>query len=155
MILMQMLQPGCVRVPLRGRDKRSAIAELVGVLAESKLVSNKDAALEAILARETIRSTGIGCGVAIPHARCKAVRDSVMAIGVARQPIDFDSVDGKPVSIVALLISPPEQTRPHIQALAGFSRMMNNAILRDEMKKRKDANGVWDLLLESPQDTGK
>ena len=150
MILTQMLQPGCVRVPLQGRDKRSVINELVDVLDASKLVLNKDIALEAILNREQIRSTGIGYGVAIPHGKCKAVRESVMAIGIAHQPIDFDSIDGKPVSIIALLISPAEQTGQHLKALARINRLMLDEALRNEIQKTNDAEEIWDLLQKRP-----
>jgi len=77
-----------------------------------------------VLARERTRSTGIGSGIAIPHGKCKAVRGLVMAIGIAHEPIDFVSIDGKLVTIILLLVSPADQTGPHIQALAQISRLM-------------------------------
>lgn len=146
MVLTQCLQPSCVKVPLAGKDKRTVITELVNVLNDSNLLLNKEIALEAILTREQIRSTGIGYGVAIPHGKCKAVRESVMAIGIAHQPIDFDSIDGKPVIIIALLISPAEQTGQHLQALARINRLMLDEALRNEIQKTRSAEEVWCLL---------
>jgi len=146
MILSQILQPSCVKVPLQGRDKRSVITELVNVLDASKLLSNRDVALQAVLTREQTRSTVVGSGIAIPHGKCKAVRESVMAIGIASQPIDFDSVDGKPVSIVILLVSPSDQTRQHIQALAKISRLMLDEALRHKLQRINDAEEACELL---------
>lgn len=145
-ILTRILKPGCVKVPLEGKDQRSAITELVNVLDANKLLSDKDEALQSVLTREQTKSTGIGSGVAIPHGKCKAVRELVMAIGIARQPIDFGSVDGKPVSIVILLISPSDQTGPHIQALAQISRLMLDEVLRNKLAKAGSAEEVCELL---------
>jgi fructose-specific phosphotransferase system IIA component len=146
MILNQILQPSCVKVPLHGRDKHSVIIELVNVLDASKLLLNKDVALQAVLTREQIKSTVVGSGIAIPHGKCKAVRESVMAIGIASQPIDFGSVDGNLVSIVILLISPLDQTRQHIQALAKISRLMFDEVLRHKLQKINAAEEACELL---------
>jgi fructose-specific phosphotransferase system IIA component len=146
MVLTQCLQQGCIKVPLEGKNKREVITELVNVLYESDLLLNKDFALEAILAREQLKSTGIGDGVAIPHGKCKAVKEMVLAMGITRQPIDFGSPDGKPVSIVSLLISPLEQTLQHLNAIADISRLMLNETLRAELHKTKTAQEAWFLL---------
>jgi fructose-specific phosphotransferase system IIA component len=133
-------------MPLEGKDKRSAITELVNVLEASDLLLNKQAVLESVLTREQIRGTGIGFGVAIPHGKCRAVKGSVMAIGIAKNPIDFGSFDGKPVSIVVLLISALDQTVQHIQALAGISRLMLNETLRSNLCKINAAEEARELL---------
>ena len=132
MILTQILQPTCVKAPLVGKDKDSVITELVDLLSENNLLVDRDVVLEAVFARERIRSTGIGSGIAIPHGKCKGVNELVMALGIAAEPINFDSIDQKPVSIVILLASPVESTGPHIQALARISRLM----LDDEFKTK-------------------
>lgn len=118
MMLTRILQPTCIKVPLTGTDKDSVITELVDILAENGLLGNKQAALDAVFARERTRSTGIGAGIAIPHGKSSAVKELVMALGIAQQPVDFESIDRKPVFIVILLVSPLDQTGPHIQAFA-------------------------------------
>ena len=118
MVLTQILQPTCVKAPLDGRDKDSVITELVDILAENNLLLDRDVVLESVFAREQTRSTGIGSGIAIPHGKCTGVDDLVMAVGIAHEPVNFDSIDQKPVSIVILLVSPADRTGPHIQALA-------------------------------------
>lgn len=147
-MLTQILQPTCVKVPLAGRDKDSAITELVDVLEENGLLQNRQNALEAVFARERTRSTGIGAGIAIPHGKSGAVRELVMALGIAHDPIDFESVDKKPVSIVILLVSPLDQTGPHIQALARISRLMLDADFKSQLEKAPSAQAAYELLSE-------
>ena len=146
MLLTQILQPTCVKVPLESKDKQSVITELVDLLDANGLLLDKNVALEAVLAREETRSTGIGSRIAIPHGKCKAVKELVMALGVAGEPIDFASVDGKPVTIVLLLVSPANQTGPHIQALARISRLMLDEQFKQELEKATSAEQVYELL---------
>jgi fructose-specific phosphotransferase system IIA component len=146
MILTQILQPTCVKVPLEGKDKYVVITELVDLLVANRLVQNQEIALEAVFTREKTRSTGIGAGIAIPHGKCSAVRELVMALGIAHEPIDFDSVDGKPVSIVILLVSPLDQTGPHIQALARISRLMLDEEFKRALEQASSAQAAYDLL---------
>jgi len=146
MILTQILQPTCVKVPLEGKDKQSVITELVDLLDTNGLLLDKNVVLDAVLAREQTRSTGIGSGIAIPHGKCKAVKELVMAIGVADEPIDFGSVDGKPVTTIFLLVSPVDQTGPHIQALARISRLMLDEQFKQGLEKTTSADEVYELL---------
>jgi len=148
MMLTQILQPTCIKVPLAGPDKDSAITELVDVLAENGLLQNRQSALDAVFARERTRSTGIGSGIAIPHGKSNAVRELVMALGIAHDPIDFDSVDKKPVFIVILLVSPLDQTGPHIQALARISRLMLDTDFKSQLEKAQSAQAAYELLSE-------
>jgi len=142
----QNLQPNCVKVPVESRDKEAVIAELVDLLDANGLLSDRNVALQAVLMRERIQSTGTGVGIAIPHGKCKAVKKLVMAVGIAREPIEFHSVDGKPVTILILLISPADQTGPHIQALAKISRLMLNEDFRKKLEKAASAEEVYGLL---------
>jgi fructose-specific phosphotransferase system IIA component len=148
MTLTQILQPNCVKVPVENKEKEAAITELVDLLAANGLLLNRDEALDAVLTREKIRSTGTGAGIAIPHGKCNAVKEIVMAIGIAHEPIEFDSVDGKPVSILILLVSPLDQTGPHIQALAAISKVMLNEESRQTFEKASSADDVYNLLNE-------
>ena len=146
MILTQILQPTCIKVPVDSNDKDSAITELVDMLAASNQIKNRDEVLEAVLMREQTRSTGIGSGIAIPHGKCNGVRELVMAIGIAKNPIEFDSIDQKPVSIIVLLASPVDRTGPHIQALARISRLMLDDKFKDQLQNANSAEDVYDLI---------
>ena len=146
MLLTHILQLSCVKVPLEGRDKKSIITELVDLLDENGLLLDRSAALEAVFMREQTRSTGIGSGIAIPHGKCKAVKELVMAIGIAREPVDFESIDGKGVTIVILLVSPADQTGPHIQALARISRLMLDEQFKQSLEKADSAEQLYELM---------
>jgi len=146
MILTQILQPNCVKVPLESKDKQAVITELMDLLDVSGLLLDRNVALDSVLMREQTRSTGIGSGIAIPHGKCKAVKELVMAIGIAHEPIDFASVDGKPVTIIILLVSPADQTGPHIQALARISKLMLDEQFKQSLEKTTSANEVYELL---------
>ena len=146
MVLSQIVKPQCIIVPLSAPDKETAITQLVDVLNDSKLLLNRNDVLEAVLTREKTRSTGIGSGIAIPHGKCNAVKELVMAIGITKEDIDFASVDGKGVKIILLLVSPASQTGPHIQALAKISRLMLDEQFRNEIASVESADKVYQLL---------
>jgi fructose-specific phosphotransferase system IIA component len=146
MNLTQILQLKSIRVPLESENKESAILELVDLLDSNGLLIDKDKVLDAVLTREKIRSTGIGSGIAIPHGKCSSVRELVMAIGIADEPIDFQSVDNRPVTIILLLLSPADQTGPHIQALASISRLMLDEEFRQLLTKATSSEEVYELI---------
>ncbi len=146
MTLTQILQPNCVKVPVENKDKEAVITELVDLLDANGLLLDREVALNAVLTRERTRSTGTGAGIAIPHGKCNAVKELVMAIGIAHEPIEFESVDGKPVTILILLVSPANQTGPHIQALASISRLMLNEEFKQKLEQTASAEEVYELL---------
>ncbi len=146
MTLTKILRPDSIRVPLEGKDKNAVITELVDLLSANGLLLDRDEALEAVMAREQTRSTGIGAAIAIPHGKCKAVKELVMAIGIAREPIEFESIDGKPVVIVILLVSPLDKTGQHIQAVARISRLMLDEQFKDSLQKSESAGQLYELL---------
>lgn len=146
MTLTQILQANCAKVPVESRDKEAVITELVHLLDASGVLMDRNVALDAVLTRERIQSTGTGAGIAIPHGKCNAVKEVVMAIGIAREPIEFESVDGQPVTILFLLVSPADQTGPHIQALAGISKLMLNEQFRHKLEQADSADDIYDLL---------
>jgi fructose-specific phosphotransferase system IIA component len=146
MILTQILQPDCIKVPVENTDKEAVITELVDLLDANGLLLDRDTALDAVITRERIQSTGTGAGIAIPHGKCNAVKELVMAIGIAHELIDFNSVDGKPVTIIILLVSPADQTGSHIQALATISRIMLNEEFRQQLENVTCSDEVYELL---------
>ncbi len=146
MKLTEILQTSCVKVPLESKDKKSAIIELVDLLDSKHLLSDRDIVLESVLMREQTRSTGIGSGIAIPHGKCNAVKELIMAVGIADEPIDFESVDAKPVKIILLLVSPANQTGPHIQALAQISRLMLDEKFKEKLENSSSADEAYELL---------
>ncbi len=147
MELSKILTPDRIRVPLAATDKVGVISELIDLLAASGALLNRDAALDAVLKREAERTTGIGYGLAIPHGKSDGVEHLAMAAGKPAKPVDFQSLDGRPVSFIVLLVSPPDQTGPHIQALARISRLMTVDAFRQAMKTATTAQQIYDALV--------
>lgn len=135
MELSKLLTPDHILVPIPANEKTAVITALIDLLAEKGELVNRDAALDAVLKRESERTTGIGYGLAIPHGKSDGCTRLVMAAGKPAQPVDFQSLDKRPVTFVVLLVSPPDQTGPHIQALAKISRLMNIEEFREAVNR--------------------
>ena len=148
MNLLDILGPDCVKVPLASTDKHDIINELVDVLASVKKVTDPAALKDAVWTREKTRTTGIGHALAIPHGKSAGVPDLAMAIGKPSVPVDFQSIDNKPVRLVVLLASPLDRTSDHIQALARISRLMTVEEFRNRIYDAGSAEEIYELLRE-------
>ena len=146
MKLTDILPVDCVRVPLDASDKTEAITELVDLLHETGRVTDRDAVLRTVLDREATRSTGIGYGLAVPHGKSAACPRLAMAVGKPAAPVDFESKDGQPVNLIVLLASPPDQTGPHIQALARLSRLMLMESFRQAVADATSGDELYQII---------
>ncbi len=130
-------------------DKTRAIETLVDIVASQGGVADRGALLRSILEREQQRTTGIGRGFAVPHAKCTAVPRLVVAFGRPIKPIDFAAIDGKPVQLIALLASPLSETSNHIQALAKLSRLVTNEKTLSALLAAPDAAAFYSIISET------
>ena len=146
MQLTDILELNCVKVPLQATEKTAAIKELVDLLAQNVTFKDYDAVLRTVMEREAIRSTGVGQGFAIPHGKTNTVDRIYMAVGKLNDPIDFNSIDGQKVTIIVLLVSPLDQTGPHIQTLASISRLMTDQKLRNSLWASISAEELYQLI---------
>ena len=146
MQLTEILDSASIKVPLEAGEKYQAIEELIKLLCENSHIADQNAVQKAVMDREAVRSTGIGQGFAIPHGKSNAVDRLVMAIGKTKEPIDFGSIDGQPVSLVVLLVSPVDQTGPHIQALAQISRLMTGKEFRQKIWQSNSAKELYQII---------
>jgi fructose-specific phosphotransferase system IIA component len=122
-----------VTVELRGRDKQEIIEELLGLLCAAGKVSDCERALQALLAREQSMSTGMQHGVALPHAKTDVVKRMVVAVGLKKAGVDFQSIDGEPSHIFVMILSPADVAGPHIQFLAGVSALLDGEESRKKL----------------------
>ena len=147
MRLTEILKPQNIKVPVLAKVKTEAIAELISLLADNGEVVDPKKVLDSVLEREATRTTGIGNGLAIPHGKCNGTDHLVMAIGRPQTPIDFQAIDGRPVTIIWMLASPPDKTGPHIHALARISRLMTIDKFRHALLGAKDAKEAFDIIV--------
>ena len=146
MNVLDVLKPDCIKVPLQAADKKVAIEELVDVLASAGAVTDSGALKSAVWAREQQRSTGIGEGLAIPHGKGAAVQRVAMAIGMPAAPIEYDSIDHKPVRLIVMLVSPPDKVSEHVQALGRLSRLMTDPTFRERAYAARSAAEIYELF---------
>jgi fructose-specific phosphotransferase system IIA component len=126
----ELLPRSAVLLNLHSREKLEVIAELVKSLLQSGAIADQSEFMSAIVRRENMESTGIGLGVAIPHARTRAVSTMVLAFGRSDSGVDFSSLDGKPSHLIFLIAAPEQQKTEYIMTLARLSRLLR----RDEVR---------------------
>ena len=148
MSLSDLIQPEVVKVPLTATTKTEVITELLDVLIGAGKVSNREAALNALLERESKGSTGLERGIAVPHAKTSAVSTLTLSIGISPDGIDFASADGEPSHIFFLMLAPPDKSGPHIEALAEIARISRAPAFLKAVAHAQTPKEVVDLFTD-------
>jgi len=140
-----------IRAELESEDKEGVIREMVSALLEAGQVSEDDyeSIVKAILKREELGSTGIGRGVAVPHTKHPSVQRLIGSVGVSREGVDFNSLDGEKVQLFFLLISPPDRPGDHLRALENISRQLRDDTFCKFLKESKSSEAILQLLEEA------
>ena len=122
---------------MASKERWDAIRELVDRLVEAGKIDKEDRedVLESIRQREETMSTGIGFGIAIPHASSSKVAEVVAAFGRSTSGIPFESLDGEPVNFVVLFVVPKDQFQTHLRTLAAIAKFLNDKTVREELSK--------------------
>ncbi len=145
----RILDPSNVLVDLKAQRNFDAIRELASVLEDDGAVPDQKRFLADLIRREKQASTGIGKGVAVPHAHEDSIERQLLAIGISREGIDFASIDGEPVHIVALLATPRKHQKQHMELLAALSRLLQNEEVRQSLIQAADSAEVVDIFLRN------
>ena len=136
---------------LQATSKKGAIQKMVAGLREAGKFSADDEEniVAAIMKREELGSTGIGRGIAVPHTKNPNVTDLTATIAIASgEGVDFDSLDGEPVHVLFLLISPPDQPRKHLRALETIAKRLRSDDFCKFLRQSSSPSEVMDLLRE-------
>lgn len=136
---------------LKVDTKENAIRRMIASLKSSNQISadHEESIVSAILKREELGSTGIGKGIAVPHTKHPSVDGLVATIAIAPEGVDFASLDGEPVYILFLLISPPDRPGDHLRALETISRHLRNENFCNFIRQSKTSEEVMELLREA------
>lgn len=147
MLITELLAPESIFIPLQADTKESVIRAMIEGLAQSGCLSDKNAYLDAVLARENTGSTGIGYGVAIPHGKSKGVTKAGVAFAKLAQPTDWASLDGKPVQAVFMIAVPEEAAgNDHLKILIAISRKLIDDEFREKLLAVESASQLTALL---------
>lgn len=146
MELKDLIKESTIKLQLDARDKNSVIDEMIKLLVDDNVVTNKNKFKEDILARESLSNTGIGFEIAIPHAKSKAVKEARIAIGLTRDGIDYGSIDGQDVKMVFMIAVSEDQSDLHLKALANLSRKLMHEDFRNSILNAKTKMEIIDML---------
>lgn len=131
---------------LEPQNKDSCLTRMVEVLAAAPEIEDPDALLKAIVERENILSTGIGFGIAVPHAKIPSVASFVMAVGVCGEGIAFDAIDGSPVHIVVMIAGPDGQQDQYLRILARVTLLLRNEDVRQTLQTSTAVDAVMGVF---------
>jgi len=135
---------------LAATTKDGVIREMVENLRQAGFFKTctPDDIVKAILKRELLGSTGIGRGVAIPHAKHSGVDRLIGAVAISKGGVSFESLDGEPVFVFVMLISPNDRPGDHLRALENVSRCLRDDSFVKALRNAADANAIWELLTD-------
>ncbi len=146
MALIDMMAEKIVKIPLESKDKPDVLRELVQILKDADEIDDFDTVLKAIQEREDKGSTGLEKSIAVPHAKTPAVSSLKLAIGIAPEGIDFDSLDKQPSKLFFLLVAAPDQSGPHVEALGEIAKLSRSNAFCRALVNADSAAEVVELL---------
>ena len=152
MIIADLAHLDLVDADLRCSSKESFFSQIVDSLCEKGRLQDKNEALQALLDREKNGSTGIGNGVAVPHARLANLSDVIFYVGISKQGIDFSSLDKKPAHIIVLLLTPVSDIGTSLKILANIARMINDKYFTDQLMRVSTDEELYTVLKQSSHD---
>lgn len=145
-----MLTPEVVEVRIQGTDKFDVIGRMVDLLEnDGEGIHDIEAVRQAVFDRENRMSTGVGKGLALPHAKTPAIDRTMAAFATTDRPIDFNAIDSQPVRIIFLLVGPEAAKSQHIKLLSRISRLMNREELREKLLGAETSEEIINIFRES------
>jgi fructose-specific phosphotransferase system IIA component len=146
MKLSKFSEENLVTFQLKSASKEDAIVELVDLVSLSTMVKDRDQLLSDVLERENLVTTGVGYGVAFPHAKTSAVKGIVIAFGRSTNGIDFDAMDHKPVNLFFLIAAPEDAIGAHLNVMARLSYLMKSETNRQKLMEAGSPGDVLALM---------
>ncbi len=131
---------------LSSDNKFKAIEELAMIFKDTDICADIDALIKALIEREEIMSTGIGFGLAIPHAKINVVKKMAFAIGISKKGIDFDSMDGRPVHLIILVAAGEKQHKNYLKLLSSIMSMLKNEQVKEKIIKSESTEEIIEII---------
>ncbi len=143
-----LLEDGLIIEEIAAKDKMGVLREFAQLLKSRGKVDSEEELIRVLTERETLGSTGVGDGVAIPHGKLPSIPEMIVAFGRSRKGIDFQSLDAKPVFLFFLLVTPNDRPGDHLKALARISRILKNPALRVALVQAARRKDIQRLIYE-------
>ncbi len=153
MKIIDFLSKKAITADLKSAKKDEVLREIVDMLIAAGDIdkANRTKVIDALMERESLGSTAIGQGIAIPHAKTDAVSKLVGAFALSRKGVDFDSLDGEPVFIFFLLLAAQDSAGPHLKALARISRLFKDKYFRDNLRNCVDDKAIVKVISQEDE----
>jgi len=155
MTLSELLERNCVAVDLKVTSKKQLIQEMADIMVDCDCLGNADIQARDIIAasmeRERLGSTGVGSGIALPHARIEGLEKVIIAIVRLETPVDFESIDERPVDVAVLILAPMSAGSDHLRALAVISRRLRDEDVRARLRRAPDAESFYTTFIGEAQ----
>lgn len=146
MKITKLLTKDTIRLSIKGQKKLDAIEDLVDVLDSAGILSDRHEFKEAILKREESSTTGIGEGIAIPHAKTTAVKKPAIAFGRSVAGVDYESLDGQPAHLFFMIAAPEGANNTHLEALSRLSSILMNEEARKQLLEAKTEQDILNII---------
>jgi PTS system fructose-specific IIC component/PTS system nitrogen regulatory IIA component len=146
MILQDVLLPEFIKVNMEAEDKDEAFEELVDYYCQADDSNARDEILDAIQTREAKMSTGIHKGIAVPHGKTAAVGTMRGVLGISQKGIPYDALDGEPVYLLFMIISPMEDSEKYLRLLKHLAELMEIPQFQIELQSQKDPQGAFKVI---------
>ncbi len=148
MNLYSLLNKSTILANLVVHDKNELLNKMIDLLKDQVNHEQLEDIRQAVFERENIMSTGVGKNLAIPHGKVASIEKNYAGFAILNEPIDFDSIDGKPVSMVFLLAGPEKKNSTHIKLLSRISRLMNSASFRESLSQCETPHDIYETFHE-------
>ncbi|MFA4944332.1 MAG: PTS sugar transporter subunit IIA [Lentisphaeria bacterium] len=148
MKISEQLRPALVKVGLESTEKDELFEEMIQLFVDNGLLADREAALTALREREAKMSTGISRGLALPHGKVREAKGLLLALGVSKAGIDYDSLDGEPVYVVLTVLAEMGNPGPHIEALAEISRLFSIPDFLMRLRRAESPEAVLKVIRE-------
>jgi len=150
---MDFLSKKAIITDIKSTKKEEVIKELLDALINAGDIEKRyrNKLIESLMSRESLGSTAIGQGIAIPHAKSDCVNKLVAAFGLSKKGVDFDSLDGEPAYIFFLLVAPQDSAGPHLKALARISRLLKDKYFRDSLRVCVDDKSIIKIMSQEDE----
>lgn len=146
MTLSKFLKKDLINLDLKAKDKNNAINEIIDLISKDKQIKNKQELKTSILEREKMQSTGIGNGIAFPHAKINSIKNIIIAFAKSKEGIDFNSIDNKLVNIFFMIIGNQEKHNEYLEIMSKIARILSKEENRQTILETTSSEKIIDLI---------
>jgi PTS system nitrogen regulatory IIA component len=151
MKILDSLKEEAIIAELKASDKKGVLEELTAPIAEASGISHEEM-VRVLLERESLGSTGIGGGIAIPHGKSKSLQSLLMGFGRSLKGVDFEAMDGKPAHLFFLLLASEDSTGAHLKMLARISQLLKSSVFRERLMNAADWRELYAVIEKEDQE---